>query len=183
MVIKQAFAAAQLRRTSTTATGRAFGTSFFSAAMALLIAVVSADATLFFLLSSVPTRPVCSGRFARMGGNLCCALRWRKRISPVYFNSVCKQACLYVCQTRLFASGLVAEVEHFRPRLSLVFLLSIGVQWRISGGFDFVRAHVTAAAGHVLKPLAGFAGPGSARLPRTAGPAYGAWPRAQPTAL
>ena len=45
MVIKQAFAAAQLRRTSTTATGRAFGTSFFSAAMALLIAVVSADAT------------------------------------------------------------------------------------------------------------------------------------------
>ena len=45
MVIKQAFAAAQLRRTSTTATGRAFGASFFSAAMALLIAVVSADAT------------------------------------------------------------------------------------------------------------------------------------------
>ena len=45
MVIKQAFAAAQLRRTSTTATGRAFGASFFSVAMALLIAVVSADAT------------------------------------------------------------------------------------------------------------------------------------------
>ena len=62
MVIKQAFAAAQLRRTSTTATGRAFGTSFFSAAMALLIAVVSADATLFFLLSSVPTRRVLTPR-------------------------------------------------------------------------------------------------------------------------